>query len=82
MAEEGDQSGIGLSDPCESLPAWDILWFYGPGSRLDAGSLGVTPAKHHLHIALPHFGLKSMRVIAAFLHDLKEDMAASPTLIP
>lgn len=49
---------------------------------MDAGSLGVTPAKHHLHTALPHFGLKSMRVIAAFLHDLKEDMAASPTLIP
>lgn len=49
---------------------------------MDAGSLDVTPAKHHLHTALPHFRLKSMTVIAAFLHDLKEDMAASPTLIP
>lgn len=48
---------------------------------MDAGSLGVTPAKPHLHKALSHFGLKSTGVIAAFLHNLKEDVAASPTLV-
>lgn len=45
-------------------------------------NLGVTLAEPRLHKALSRCKLKSMRIIAAFLHDLKEDVATPPTLIP
>lgn len=45
-------------------------------------SLGVTLAKPCLHKVLSCCKLKPMRIIVAFLHDLKEDVTTPPTLIP